>query len=104
MLGLATEIYRANSARDKTPHIETIIERLQVLEFQIRLCTGVVHRPFYRSIRSRTLNKMRAPLVGLRSSLNSYLGIVRWGKSYRVRKTMGSKLHSLFLRFYEEAH
>ncbi len=78
---------------------------------------GFVHKPFYRGVRPRTLNKMRSvanqwkknprgleehSLLKLRSSLNSYLGIIRWGQTYGVRKELGTKLHSLFLRFDED--
>jgi len=31
-------IFRANTARNKTPHIEDLLERLQVVELLLRLC------------------------------------------------------------------
>ena len=31
-------VYRANCARDKVPHLDTLIERLQVSELIFRLC------------------------------------------------------------------
>jgi len=36
-VGLCLLIYRANSARDKVPHLEELLERLQVLELTLRL-------------------------------------------------------------------
>jgi hypothetical protein len=35
---ILTAIYRANCAREKAPHIEELIERLQVAELLLRLC------------------------------------------------------------------
>ena len=37
-VGLSLLIYRANCARNKVPHLEELLERVQVLELQLRLC------------------------------------------------------------------
>ena len=74
---------------------------------------GFVHKPFYRQIRSRTAGKMVSrvdqwkksahgldgiPLRNLRDSLNSYLGILRWASTFRLRKHVGDQVANLFIR------
>lgn len=74
---------------------------------------GFVHKPFYRRLRNRTANKMVSlvhqwkknpsgfehdSLVKLRNSMNSYFGLSRRAKTYRLRKHVGDQINSLFIR------
>jgi RNA-directed DNA polymerase len=74
---------------------------------------GFIHKPFHRLVRPRTASKMvslvhqwkKNPhgfhgrhLQALRNSINSYLGIVRWASSYRLREHVGNEVASLFVR------
>ncbi len=70
-LSLTTEIYRANSATNKTPHIETIIEKIQVLEFQIRLCVDLrlISKKQYASLIELTSSLLRQA-EGWKKSVN----------------------------------
>ncbi|MBY0317003.1 MAG: RNA-directed DNA polymerase [Bdellovibrionales bacterium] len=73
---------------------------------------GYVHKPSRRYIRTRTLNKMKSRvsqwrkrsdlfdedvLDELRSSMNSYLGIAKWGASYKIRRKIMEKIDCLFV-------
>jgi hypothetical protein len=46
---IVLQILRANSARDKVPHIETLLERVAELELLLRLCVEkrFISRPQY---------------------------------------------------------
>jgi hypothetical protein len=74
---------------------------------------GFIHKPHRRYVRTRTLNKMKSTvhqwqksrskfssfeLKRLRGSINSYLGMVKWGSTYRLRKKLGGQIQSLFIR------
>ncbi len=73
---------------------------------------GFIHKPFRRYVRSRTLNKMKSTVnlwrkrgtkyncfevERLRATMNSYLGMAKWGSTYKTRKSVGDKVQSLFI-------
>jgi hypothetical protein len=73
---------------------------------------GFIHKPFRRYVRNRTLNKMKSTVSlwkksksrhsrfeteRLRATMNSYLGMVKWGATYKARKVVGDKVQSLFV-------
>ena len=73
---------------------------------------GFFHKPYYRWLRGRTAAKMvnlvrqwgNDPrcyddefLKKFHSSLNSYMGLAKWGSTYRLRKYLGDRVNSLFI-------
>jgi hypothetical protein len=40
-LGLTVLVYRANCARDKSPYLDKLLERVQVVELLFRLCSDL---------------------------------------------------------------
>jgi len=74
---------------------------------------GYVHFPYYRLARVRTIHKVNSlvhqwkknpngfeqkNLEKLRASYNAYMGVIRWGKTYKVRKNLGDRVNCLFAR------
>lgn len=73
---------------------------------------GYIHKPFRRYVRNRTLNKMKSTVHQwrknphrynpyerdrLRNTVNSYWGLMKWGSTYSLRKTVGDQVQSLFI-------
>lgn len=73
---------------------------------------GFIHKPYRRLIRSRTLNKMKSianlwrqnqkcfnedELKQFRGRMNSYYGLIKWGSTYKFRKSVGNQISSLFI-------
>jgi len=73
---------------------------------------GYFHKPYRRYTRKRTVNKLRSKitqwkkspepfenetLFRLRSSVNSYLGLMRHTDSYELRKSISSEVQSIFV-------
>lgn len=73
---------------------------------------GYIHKPYRRYVRTRTLNKMKSvvhlwkkssnglsdyELKKFRATMNSYLGMIKWGATYKFRKTMGDKVSGIFI-------
>lgn len=74
---------------------------------------GYIHKPYRRYIRTRTLNKMKSAVhlwrqspskfssfetKRLRATMNSYLGMVKWGATYKLRKKLCNQVHCLLIR------
>ncbi len=73
---------------------------------------GFIHKPYRRYVRTRTLNKMKSTVhlwkrkttkynkyetFKLRATMNSYLGMVKWGSTYKLRRKVGNQVQSLFI-------
>ncbi len=70
IVGLVIFIYRANSARDKTAHIEAILERIQVIQVLIRLSHDmrILQRKHYARLAEMTDGLGRQAQGWLKSS------------------------------------
>lgn len=73
---------------------------------------GYFHKPYYRQLRDRTVKKMKSqvhqwmknktgleqdPLIDFRNSMNSYFGIARHARTFRLRKHIGQQVNCLFV-------
>ena len=70
IVGLVIFIYRANSARDKTAHIQSILERIQVIHILIRLSHDmrILQRKYYARLAEMTDSLGRQAQGWLKSS------------------------------------
>jgi len=88
-LQLVRNIYRANKSANKKEYLEAFLDDFELLKLEIRLCADMKVLPIKKQNMLLQHKQLKKELLqGFLSSMNSYLGIMKHYKTYRLRMGM----------------